>query len=229
MAGASDANAGTERAKPLLTSSQANTNAAIGDTVVYLSGHSEVIGTTVIWAHAGLSLVGEGTGLTVPRFTCSGTIAMFDITGAGLVLDNLYFPASTAVPTARVRVASVGCELNALQFDCGANDTARALSLITGCATIRINNSRFTATAAGAAVGIEVVNAVSDVSMNNDIFDGGSFTWSDYAFKASAAVTRLRAKRQYLLNGSNVLLPTGTTGTLNVAGASGDSVVSWTP
>lgn len=228
-AGASDANAGTERTKPLLTSAQANTNAAVGDTVVYLASHNEVISTAVVLAHAGLSLVGEGTGLSVPRFTCGATIAMFDITGAGIVLDNLYFAASTAVPTARVRVASVGCDLNALQFDCGTSDTVRALSLITGCATIRINNSRFTSVATGAATGMEVVNAVSDISMNNDTFDGGSFGWSSSALLGTAAVTRLRAKRQFLLSGSNVTLATGTTGTFNVIGASGDSAVNWTP
>ena len=227
--GASDANAGTERAKPLLTSAQANTNAAVGDTIVYLSNHNETIGTAVVWAHAGLSLVGEGTALSVPRFTCTGTVAMFDITGAGLVLDNLYFAASTAVPTARIRIASAGCRLNALQFDCGASDTARALSLITGAGTVVVDNTRFTSVAAGAAVGLEVVNAVSDLSMNNVTFDGGSFGWTSSALLGTSAVTRLRAKRLYLLSGSNVLLPTGTTGTVNVIGATGDSVVNWTP
>ena len=54
--GNSDANAGTERAKPLSTSAQANTNAAAGDTIVYLSGHNEILSSAVTWSHAGLSL-----------------------------------------------------------------------------------------------------------------------------------------------------------------------------
>lgn len=227
--GNSDSNAGTERAKPLASSAQANTNAAAGDTIVYLQNHNEVISSSVVLAHTGLSLVGEGTGLSVPRFTCGGTIAMFDVTGAGVLFDNLYFPPSTAVPTARIRTAAADTDMNALQFDCGTNDTNRALSLITGAGTVRLRNSRFTSVATTPAVGLEVVNAASDLYMDNVIFDGGSFGWSDYAFKGSAAITRLRAKRIFLLNGSNVLLPTGTTGTLNVAGASGDSVVAWTP
>lgn len=227
--GNSDSNAGTERTKPLTTSAQANTNAAAGDTIVYLQNHSEVISTAVVLAHAGLSLVGEGTGASVPRFICGASIAMFDVTGAGVLFDNLYFPASTAAPTARIRTAAADTDMNALQFDCGANDTNRALSLITSSGTVRLRNSRFTSVAATPAVGLEVVNAVSDVYLDNVTFDGGSFGWSDYALKGSAAVTRLRARRVYLLNGSNVLLPTGTTGALNVIGASGDPVVNWTP
>ena len=92
-----------------------------------------------------------------------------------------------------------------------------------------MRNSRFAAVAATPAVGLEVINAVSDVTLDNVTFDGGSFRWSDYAFKGSAAVTRLRATRVYLLSGSHVLLPTGTTGTLSVAAATGDSRTDWTP
>lgn len=228
-AGASDSNAGTERAKPLLTSAQANTNASAGDTIVYLQNHNEVIASAVVLAHTGLALVGEGTGAAVPRFTCNSAIAMFDVTGAGVLFDNLYFPASTAAPVARIRTAATGTDMNALQFDCGANDTVRALSVITGAGNVRLRNSRFTSVASTPAVGLEVVNATSDIYLDNITFDGGSFGWTDYALKGSAAVTRLRAKRLLLLNGSNVLLPTGTTGQVNVIGASGDSQVAWTP
>lgn len=227
--GASDANAGTERTKPLLTSAQANTNASAGDTVVYLSGHNEIIGTSVVLSHAGLALVGEGTGASVPRFTCSASIAMFSIGAAGIILDNLYFPASTAVPTARVSIASTNTIMNAIQCDCGANDTTAGLVVTAGAGAVRVTNSRFTSVAAGAAIGMSVTSATSDIFMDTVTFDGGSFGWSDYALKATAAISRLRATRVYLLNGSNVILPTGTTGNLNVAGASGDSVVSWTP
>jgi hypothetical protein len=228
VSGASDANAGTERAKPLLTTAQANTNAAAGDTIVYLSGHNEVISTAVVLAHAGLSLVGEGTGASVPRLTCGGTVAMLDITGAGILLDNLYFPASSAVPTARVRTAGAGTAMNALQFDCGANDTARSMSFITGAGNVRLTNSRFTSVAAIPGAALEIINATADISMDNVTFDGGSFGWSLSALLGTAAGTRMRLKRIYQLNGSHILLPTGSTGVLNVVGSTGDSRVDWT-
>lgn len=227
--GASDSNVGTERIAPLATTAQAVTNASAGDTIVFLAGHLESIGTAVTLSKAGLSLIGEGTGTAVPRFTCTSTIAMFDVTAAGVLLDNLYFKASTAVATARVRVATAGVRMNSLTFECGASDTNRALSLITGAGNIRLTNARFTAVAATPSVGMEVVNSVSDVTMDNVVFDGGSFRWSGYALTGTAAITRLQATRLYLLSGSHVLLPTGTTGTVSIAAATGDSRCDWSP
>lgn len=228
VAGASDANAGTERAKPLLTTAQALANAVANDTVVWLANHNEVISTTVVLSKGGMRWVGEGTGSSVPRLTCGGTIAMLDLTAPGQLIDNVYFPASTAVPTARIRVGSTAIRLNALQFDCGVSDTTRALSYITGAGTLRLTSSRFVSVAATPAVGLEVINAIADLTMDNVTFEGGSFQWSDYAFKGSAAIARLEVTRLYQLNGSHVLLPTGTTGTVIPVGVTGDSRIDWT-
>lgn len=227
--GASAGNSGLDRAKPLLTTAQAFAAAAAGDTIVFLEGHAEEIGVTVILSKAGMKLVGEGTGSSVPRFTCTAAIAMFDITGAGVILDNLYFPASTtAAPTARVRVAAADVRLNACQFDCGAVDTTRALSYVTGASSATLTNSRFTATAATPAVGVEVINALAGLTMDTVTFDAGSFEWSDYAFKGTAAVTRLTALNMYQLAGSDVILPTGSTGDWYTAASTGNSRLNWT-
>lgn len=227
--GNSDSNAGTERLAPLATTAQAVTNAAAGDTIVFLQNHAEAISSAVTLSKAGLCLVGEGTGAALPRFTCSGAVAMFDVTAAGIIFDSLYFPASTAAATARIRTASSGTVLKNLQFDCGASDTNRAVSLVTGAGNVRITGTRFTAVAATPAVGLEIVNAVSDVTLDSVTFDGGSFRWTDYALKGSAAVTRLRATRIYQLSGSHILLPTGTTGSVQIAAATGDCRLDWTP
>ena len=228
VSGASDANAGTERTKPLATIGQANTNSAAGDTVVVLAGHNETVTSSVVLSKAGVTIAGEGSGTLVPRFTCNAAIAMLDITAAGVQLDNLYFPASTAVPTARVRVGAAFSWLRHLQFDCGASDTVRALSYVTGAGTARFTDSRFTAVAATPAVGLEVINAITDLAMDIVTFDAGSFQWSDYAWKGSAAITRLKATRIYQFAGSHILFPTTTTGDLQIAGATGDSRVDWT-
>lgn len=228
VSGASDANTGRERGKPLLTTSQAFTNSSAGDAVVYLSGHAETISVAVVLSKAGLSLVGEGTGASVPRFTCAGSIAMFDITAAGVLLDNMVFPSSTAAPTARVRVGAAGAIMNALQFQCGASDTTRALSLVTGGSDARLTNSTFTSVAATPAVGIEVINAFAGLTMDRVTFDGGSFEWSDFAFKGTAAVTRLRATRMYQLSGSDGILATGSTGLWQTEVSTGNSRLNWT-
>lgn len=228
VSGASDANSGLDRGKPLLTTAQAYTNISAGDTVVYLANHNENIASAVVINKAGVSFVGEGTGATVPRLTCTGTIAMLDITAAGVLLDNILFPASTAVATARVRIAAAGAVCNALQFQCGASDTNRALSFVTGASDARVTSSTFTSVAATPAVGIEIVNALAGLTMDRITFDGGSFEWSSYAFLGTAAVTRLRATRMYQYNGSDVSLATGTTGVWQQEASTGNSRLTWT-
>lgn len=228
VTGASDANSGLDRGKPLLTTPQAYTNASAGDVVVYLEDHVETIGVAVTLAKAGLSLVGEGSGDSVPRLTCSGAVAMFDITAAGVLLDNILFPASTAAATARVRVGAAGAILNALQFECGASDTNRALSFVTGASDARLTSSTFTSVAATPAVGIEIVNALAGLTMDQITFDGGAFEWSASAFKGTAAVTRLRATNMFLFAGSDVTLATGTTGIWQTEGSTGNSRLTWT-
>ena len=228
VSGASDSNSGRDRGKPLLTTAQAYANASAGDAIVYLASHAETIGTTVIVNKAGLSLVGEGEGANLPTLTCSGTIAMLDITAAGVLIDSIVFPASTAVPTARIRVAAAGSVLNNLTFSCGASDTARAVSYITGASDAWMTDTSFTSTSATAATAVEVINALAGLTMDNVSFDGGSFEWTAAAFLGTAAVTRLRATRMYQLNGSDVTLATGSTGIWQQQVSTGNSRLTWT-
>lgn len=228
VTGASDSNSGLDRGRPLLTTAQAFSNASAGDTIVYLASHAENIGTAVTVSKAGLSFVGEGSGTTVPRLTCTGTIAMLDITAAGVLVDNILFPASTAAPTARIRVGAAGVILNALQFQCGASDTTRALSFVTGASDAKVTNTTFTSVASQPAVGIEIINALAGLTMDRVTFDGGSFEWSDFAFKGTAAVTRLRATRIFQYNGSDANLSTGSTGIWQSQGSTGNSRLTWT-
>lgn len=228
VTGAADGNTGLERGKPWATASHASLTVAAGDTVVFLAGHSELIGSAVTLSGNGISFVGEGSGASVPRFTCTAGIAMFDVTGNDILLDNLYFPASTSAPTARVRLSGNHTKMNALQFECGASDTTKAISIVTGAQSISLYNSTFTSVASGAAVAIEVVNALAGLTMDRVTFNGGSFEWSDYAFKGTAAVTRMRATRIYQLAGSDAILSTGTTGIWQTAVSTGNSRLNWT-
>jgi hypothetical protein len=153
---------------------------------------------------------------------------MLDITAAGVLLDNILFPASTAAATARVRVGAAGAVMNALQFECGASDTNRAVSFVTGASDAFLTSSTFTSVAATPAVGVEVINAIAGLTMDRVTFDGGSFEWSAAAFKGTAAVTRLRATRMYTFAGSDVTLATGTTGIWQSEGSTGNSRLTWT-
>jgi hypothetical protein len=228
VSGASDSHSGLDRGKPLLTTAQAYSNASAGDTIVFLEDHTETISSAVTLGKAGLSLVGEGSGSSAPQLTCGGTIAMLDITAAGVLIDNIVFAASTAVPTALIRSAAAGTVLNGLSFSLGASDTNRAVSFITGASDARITNTSFTSTSATAETCIEIVNALAGLTMDSVTFDGGSFEWADYAFKGSAAVTRLRATRMNQLNGSDAILATGSTGIWQQQVVTGNSRLNWT-
>ena len=227
-AGASDANAGTERGKPLLTLAQAYANASAGDTIDLLSGHAETIGTNIVVAKAGLSIVGEGIGSSAPRLTAGSAITL-EVTAAYVTLDNIYFPASTFAAAVRVQTEAAGISMNALIFECGANDTNETINVSTGSSAIRLTNSRFTSVATGASVAIECANNMAGLTLDNVTIDGGSFGWAAYAWRMDATITSIRATNINILNGSNVIVGTGCTGTIQVGTATSDSEVNWTP
>lgn len=220
-----DAAPGLDRIRPLATTAQAVTNAAAGDTIVYLEGHQETLAAAQVLSKAGLYLVGEGSGSTRPQFIANGAVAMFDVTAAGVWFENLYFPQSLVAPTARVRVGAAECALITCDFDCGAVDTAPAVKLVTGAAQFRAERCSWKSTAtlitAQPSIGLEVANAVSGVWLTSCTFDGGVCGWSDYALKATAAVTRLYAPDLALLRGCDVYTATGSSGRILVGDRGG--------
>lgn len=231
ISGAADAAAtgsaldgGRRREKPLLTISQAITNCADGDVICVLASHAESLSAAVT-VNKKVTIIGEGTGTSRPRFTCTGTVAMFDVTVANVRLRNLYFPASTAVATARVRIATAGCHVVDCYFECGASDTNRALSFVTGAGNCRVSGTSFVATAATPAVGLEVINAMTGLDLEDVTFDGSSYGWTGYAFQGTAAVTNLSGIGVDLANQSDYHLATASTGFLQLDDVSGSSVV----
>src|SRR3990172_7434384 len=113
--------AGTDRVKPVATIAQAHTNASAGDTIVCLASHAETLTVAQTFSKANLHIYGEGAGSSLPRFTCNGAIAMFDVTAAGVWFESLWFPQSTTAPTARVQIATVGCQVISCMFEAGAS------------------------------------------------------------------------------------------------------------
>lgn len=186
-----NSNAGTERELPVKTLAQAYTNASAGDIIVIEAGSYESISSSQTLGKAGLMIIGLGTGASRPRYTASGTVDMFSITAAATKIFNLYFPASTAVATSRVTTAAAETEVNGCYFECGASDTVASMVVASGGNGCRVINSPFVTTAARPAIGLSVTGAVTDLYVENGVFDGGSYGWTDYAMKVSAAATRM--------------------------------------
>jgi len=237
--GAGDAAAprGKERIRPLATLAQAITNAAANDIIVCLASHAETLTATQAISTAGLTIIGEGSGSSRPNFTrnIAGNGQLFDITGAKVVLNNLYFPATvtTASTGAMVRTAGAGTEIINCYFNASTLDDGASVETITGASSVRIINTTFISTATlpsdqpGSA--ITITNALTDLEMDTVTISGGTSGWANpYAFVGTGAVTRLRGSQVHLLLDSDVILATGTTGYINLGNTSGSARVVWT-
>lgn len=225
---------GKERERPLATLAQAHTNAAAGDTIVLLSGHSETLTAAQTFNKAGLNVVGEGSGSTRPRFTRNGNVVMFDVTAAGVTFENIYFVASaSASALSRLRTAAVTTVIKNCYFECGASDTGPATEYITGAGQATISDTFYVSTATVVTAqpdsAIKVTNAVTDIVLNDVTIDGDDFGWSNpFAFNGAAAITRLRANNINLLNNSDMTLATGTvTSYITVNNSSGSARIVW--
>lgn len=222
--------AGKDRIKPLKTLAQAHTNAAAGDVICLLSGHAETLTAAQTFSKAGVRVVSEGgSPANMAHFTCNGAVVMFDITAAGVWLGNIYFVASTTAPTpARVRVASAGTLIRGCYFECGTSDTVPSLQYVTGAGTAAVRNTTFASTSVVVTSqphsAINVLNAMSDLTLDTVSIDGGASGWSQpFALNVGAAVTRLTATNLDLLNDSDVTVATGSVYTFSLRAKTGSA------
>lgn len=188
-----NANAGTLPELPVATLAQAVTNSTTGGVIVIGAGSSETLTGSQSLSIANLSIFGCGTGSSRPRYKSGGAIDMWAVSGAGTWIENVYFPASiTAAPTDRIGLAAANCVVKDCYFECGTLDTGRALRVHTSATSARSEGNSFVVTASRPAIGLEVSAAVTDTHIIDCVFSGGSFGWTDYALKVSAAATRVR-------------------------------------
>ncbi len=230
---------GKERIRPLATLAQAITNSAAGDIIVLLEGHTESLSAAQTIATAGLLILGEGSGISRPHFTRTGDVNMFDITGAGVELNNISFNASTTTIStkSRVRFAAANSRVVGCYFACGPTyDTGPALEFVTGSSQVCVKSTYFVSTSTDVTLqpesAIKVTNAVTDFQLGGEdsaegvVFDGGSSGWSNpYAFNGAAALTRFRAINVDLLGDSDMTLATGSSYVINIRNTSGSARV----
>src|ERR1700690_2121677 len=209
--------AGESRQKPLATLAQAHTNAVAGDTIVLLSGHVENVASFFAISKAGIKIYGEGSSTARPQFICNNSTSTMIVSGAGVSISNLYFPASTVAPAVRIDVQSTaGVYWDSCQFDLGTLDTGVTIrwgSTAAG-AGLRITNSTFTVTAAvagGLAISA-ITNASSDLYLNNVTFDGGSPGFTNWAVNLAVAVTQIQAYSVNQLNNAHITMVAGSSG-----------------
>lgn len=228
--------AGQNREKPLATWAQAVTNAAAGDIIELMSGHTETFVAQLAISKA-LTVVGGGSSGGRPtvkiNFNDAATSAIA-ITVANVELRNIWFTASLQNrAAARISVSGAQFRMIGCYTECGAFDIFTALSLNAGADSARVVNSTFvsiaTVVTAQPESAVKLPSAVADLELDGLVLSGGTVGFSNYrAFDASAAaITRLRAVNVSLLLGADLKLNAASTGYLNTQTVTGGSRVDW--
>jgi hypothetical protein len=202
---------GREREKPLATFNQAFTNSVAGDVVIFLENHAETIAAAIA-VNKALTIVSEGSGSTRAKLTCAvAGNAMLTLSQTGTSLNNIYFPASTAVPTARVSITAAGVVSDNCYFECGASDTGTTV-LYGAVSSCQLTNAYFLATGNQPGTAVSAPSAMSGFFFENCTLDGGSFGFSGFAFTAAGVLTAVYANEIHQLNNADVSLAATWTG-----------------
>jgi len=206
--------AGRNRTRPLLTIAQAITNASAGDTIQLIGGGTYTIAASLAVNKAGLKLQSEGTELTRAKLAISTANPVLAISAAGVWVENITFNIPGAGGSSHAAVTAASVLFHSCRFECDAFLSGRSVQLGAGSSNARLKNCTFVSQGSGAssvpAIGLEIAAAISDVELDTVIFEGGTYGWSDYALKATAAVTRLNGIDVDFLNDSDLQLATGS-------------------
>ena len=224
--------AGKNRSKPLATLDQAHTNAAAGDIIVLMDGHSETLTASVTISKA-VAIVGAGksSGKPTVKFTINSSSSyLFNVTGDDVQLKNLWIEEnSQANSLTKIVVSGDGFRMIGCYVEANDNDDAACLSIHAGHG-MRIEETTFISTSTTTTTqpksAIEVTLESNDLEMKNVTLDGGTVGWSDfYAFDATGnAINRMKALNINLLNGADMDL-TGCSGWMSLGTVTGGSRV----
>lgn len=233
--------AGKDRQKPLATVAQAYTNAAAGDFICCLSGHAETVTSALTCNKASVTIIGEGTGTSRPKFLAGANVNIFDVT-AQTNLYGLYFPqtVSFGVSSSRIRFSNASASSSTLR-DCAFefaerdNTNPQGISITAAVDRLSIRDTTFTVTSTTLSSRPDSAlssfsAAQADFEMDNVTFDGGAVGWNqnNAVNLLSFAQTRMRWFNMQLLNGANITgPPSGSTGFIQVSNSSGASRVAW--
>jgi hypothetical protein len=234
--------AGKDRQKPLATLAQAQTNGADGDIVVLLSSHTETF-TVGLSLTKSLIIVGEGSSGGVPTAQFKINAAnqsVFVLNAAAIQLRNIKFPASVQSNSGagggvgKVAIGATGNStlIRGCYIEQSGLDQLPGLSIASGVARIRIENTTIISTATAVATrptyGIWHIGTVTDLDVNGLVLSDGTVGFSGASWDGTTgATTRLRAENVSLLLGADAKHHASTTGQLIPSTATSGGAVSW--
>lgn len=229
--------AGQNREKPLATLGLAVTNAADGDIIVMLPGHTQTLTLTQTLLKR-LTLIGEGVTNGKPAVSLLANMPALNLLQIGAPnceIRNIYFPQQT-VPNVnpKVNVGDVDCLIKGCYFECGANDQNAAVAIQSSRA--RIESSTFISVATSIttqpkmAISTFAGSNITGFTMKDTVISSGPYGYSNYAavdLTLGAAISQVVMENISLLLGADMVLLPATTGRINVQLATGGSRVQW--
>ena len=184
------------------------TKATAGDIVYVLAGSSATLTTSQALSVAGVSLIGLGEGTNRPQITINGVVDGFDITGANVLIKNIYFNEATAGATATINVAAAHASIEDCHFDLGANDL-ECITWASG-AFLTVRGCRAVVTANGPDAFLEIESTNDGLLFENNILDGGSTTntWDAAAINSGQAHTKAIIQENNFLTCTSMVIAT---------------------
>lgn len=224
-----DERSGRSKETSLLTLAKALTlvTASKGDIIYLLPGHAETVTAAIDINKIGVRIIGLGTGKLRPAFTCNAAIDCMTVTVADVLIQNIYFLASTlASVTARINVAAANCEIRNCLFLCGAHD-AETITVADAGDDLLIEGCEWRITANGPTAAIEIeANGVDGLQVKNCHFNGGSDTngWDTGAINSGVTHTNCLIKDNTFIFGPAIIFSSTAKG-LIIGNAMGEGTL----
>lgn len=207
----SDSNAGTSREAPKATVGSAVTAGGAGSIIVCMDGHTETLTAAVVLA-AGMVIVGGGQSSSKPtvKFTNNqAAAAAFTMSGTGCELRNIWLEEELqANSSTRITMSGLFCLLKNCYIESNGNSDAYDVTI--SAAYVRIVGNTFISTASAASarpVGALTGTGVTYFQVEDNVFDGGSYGYSDYAYKLVTSVIGHKGTGNSFLRGADMTKP----------------------
>lgn len=231
--------AGKDREKPLATLGQAYTNAAAGDIICLLSGHTETL-VAMLLINKTLTIVGEGlsSGIPTVQLKINAAAAGLLTLNTAIVMRNIRFPASVQSNTGpganvgKVRVGNGSCQLIGCYFEQSGLDQLPAVSIAAAVNVCRVDGCTFVSTATAVTTrptyGLFHEGALTDLDVVGTTFSDGTVGFSGAAWDGSTGIaTRVRGVGVSALLGADIVQHASSVGYINVQTATGGGRLEW--
>lgn len=208
----SDANAGTSKEAPKATVAGANSATVTGSMIMLLDGHTETIASTVTVANNAVVIVGAGQSSgkpTVKLTNNQAAAAMIVMSGTGCELRNVWLEEDAqANSVQRVTMSGLFGRMSGCYVE--SNGNSDALDVVISAAYCRVMSNTFISTSTTVAtrpVGAISCTSGTYIEIGDNVFDGGTVGYSDYAVKLITAIAGLKGSGNSFLRGADFTKP----------------------